>query len=178
MTQPRVPGDDSPDALDLPCGETLDPRSVDLGMREYACACGDEHAVVLDVHPPSRFFPESFVEVLRETIDTDDQFEAFGTPHLLGIAMEEFPESFAVHEAEEDGRVGYALCWVSTFDARRLHEIIVELVLELMDHAVSHADDDAAISQFESQLMEFDVETFVETYRAQRDFDADGARPA
>jgi len=177
MPTPRVPGDDGRGQLELPCGETLDPRAVDLGMREHACPCGDRHAVVLDVHPPSRFFPESFVDVLRETIATDDEFDAFGTPHLLGIAMEEFPESIAVHDAEDDGAVGYALLWVSTFDARRLHEILVELVVELMDHAVSHADDEDAITAFESQLAEFDVDAFVEAYRRERDFDSGGGRP-
>ncbi|AGB16902.1 hypothetical protein Halru_2317 [Halovivax ruber XH-70] len=171
MTTPRVPGDDGRESLELPCGETLDHRAVDLGLREHTCPCGERHAVVLDVHPPSRFFPEPFVDVLRETIGTDDDFEAFGTPHLLGITMEEFPESIVVHDAEEDGAVGYSLLWVSTFDARRLHEIIVELVVELMDHAVSHADDDSVIAEFESQLAEFDVKTFVDAYRDERNVD-------
>ncbi|WP_247729430.1 DUF5815 family protein [Halovivax limisalsi] len=175
MSQPRVPGDE-PDGLELPCGETLDPGAVDLGMREYRCPCGQRHAVVLDVHPPTRFFPSSFVDVLRETIEPEDDFEAFGTPHLLGIVLEEFPDRVAVHDAEGDGGVGYAMLWVTDFDARRLHEIVVELVVELMDHAVSHADDDATIAQFETQLAQFDVETFVEEYRGIRDFDSPGDR--
>ncbi|MFC3957968.1 DUF5815 family protein [Halovivax cerinus] len=177
MTTPRVPGDGGRGQLELPCGEPLDPRAVDLGMREHACPCGDRHAVVLDVHPPSRFFPESFVDVLRETIEPADEFDAFGTPHLLGIVMEEFPESIAVHDAEDDGSVGYAMLWVTTFDARRLHEIVVELVVELMDHAVSHADDDAIVREFESQLDGFDVAAFVEEYRAVRNVDSRGDRP-
>lgn len=173
MTEPRVPGDGgTPESLTLACGETVDPRAIDLGMREYRCSCGGTHAVVLDVHPPSRFFPESFVDVLRETIDTADEFDSFGTPHLLGIVLEEFPEAVVVHEAEGDGAVGYALLWVTDFDARRLHEIIVELVVELMDHAVSHADDDATVTEFESQLAEFDVEAFVEEYRRVRNVDS------
>ena len=173
MTEPRVPGDDRR-RLSLPCGESIDPHRIDLGMREFRCDCGQTHAVVLDVHPPARFFPESFVEVLRETIDTADEFEEFGTPHLLAIAMEEFPEAIVSHDAGDDGTVGYALCWIADFDARRLHEIVVELVVELMDHAVSHADDDAAVADFEAQLADFDVEAFVEEYRSIRDFDRGG----
>ncbi len=147
-------------------------------MRDYRCSCGETHAVVLDVHPPSRFLPESLVDVLRETVDTADEFDEFGTPHLMGIAMEEFPEAVVVHDAGDDGTVGYALLWVADFDSRRLHEIVVELVVELMDHAVSHADDADAVASFESQLAEFDVEAFVEEYRRVRDFESAGDRPA
>ncbi|WP_254863741.1 DUF5815 family protein [Halovivax gelatinilyticus] len=178
MTEPRIPGEGAgPERLELPCGESLDPRSIDLGMREYRCSCGEAHAVVQDVHPPSRFFPESFVEVLRELIETADDFETFGTPHVLGIVLEEFPEAVVVHNAEGDGTVGYALLWVCDFDSRRLHEIVVELVVELMDHAVSHAEDESAISEFESQLERFDVEAFVEEYRRVRDVDSPHDRP-
>jgi hypothetical protein len=42
-----------------------------------------------------------------------------------------------------------------------------------MEHAVSHADDDAAIQEFERQMVEFDVSAFVDQYRAERDLDAD-----
>ncbi|MCU4926342.1 DUF5815 family protein [Halobacteria archaeon AArc-dxtr1] len=174
MAAPRVPGDR--DELDLPCGTTIDPHDVDLGMREYRCSCGQTHAVVTDVHPPSRFFPESFVDVLRETIETDDEFDAFGTPHLMGVAMEEFPEAVAVYDAADDGSVGYTLLWVTDFEARRLHEIVVELVVELMEHAMSHADDDDALSEFESHMLEFDVSAFVEEYRQARDFESEHDR--
>ncbi|WP_265108738.1 DUF5815 family protein [Halosolutus halophilus] len=176
MAEPRVPGPRD-DELELPCGETLDPHAIDLGMREYTCSCGDVHAVVTDVHPPSRFFPESLVAVLQETIDTADEFEEFGTPHLMGVVMEEFPEKVAVHDASDDGAVGYAMLWATDFDSRRLHEIVVELVVELMEHAISHAEDDAAITEFESQMLEFDVSEFVEQYRRRREFETEHDRP-
>ncbi|QLG49190.1 DUF5815 family protein [Natrinema halophilum] len=177
MAAPRVPGSGGGDRLELPCGEFVDPHEIDLGMREYDCSCGDTHAVVTDVHPPSRFFPESLVAVLQETIDTDDEFGAFGTPHLLGVVLEEFPERIAVYDASGDGAVGYALLWIADFDSRRLHEIIVELVVELMEHAISHAENDAAVSEFESHMLEFDVSEFVDQYRRQRDFESEHDRP-
>ncbi|MXV64513.1 hypothetical protein GS429_21050 [Natronorubrum sp. JWXQ-INN-674] len=174
MAEPRVPGSDSGDRiLELPCGNTLDPHEVDLGMREYSCSCGNSHAVVTDVHPPSRFFPESLVTVLQETIDTDDEFDEFGTPHLLGIVLEEFSEAVVTYDGSDDGAVGYAMLWVTDFDSRRLHEIIVELVVELMEHAISHAEDDDAVTDFESQMLEFDVGEFVDQYRRQRDFESE-----
>lgn len=176
MAQPRVPGDDDR-SLELPCGERVDPREFDLGMREYACADGHRHAVVMDVHPPSRFFPESLVSILREMIEPADEFDEFGTPHLMGIVLEEFPEEVAVYDAGDDGTVGYAMAWVTAFDSRRLHEVIVELVVELMEHAVSHADDDEAISQFERQMLEFDITAFVDEYRSVRDFETEHDRP-
>ncbi|MFC4248174.1 DUF5815 family protein [Natribaculum luteum] len=176
MAEPRVPGDDR-QTLELPCGESLDPREIDLGMREYACSCGDRHAVVMDVHPPSRFFPESLVAVLRETVETADDFDEFGTPHLLGVVMEEFPERVVSYDATEDGTVGYAMLWITDFDSRRLHEIVVELVVELMEHAVSHAEDETAVTEFESQMLEFDVEAFVDEYRQVRDFETEHDRP-
>ena len=149
MAQPQVPGDGG-ETLALPCGESRSTRSLDLGMREFACGCGDRHAVVMDVHPPERFVPDFLVEVLREAIETtSEEMPEFGTAHLLGIV------------------------WVSDFDARRLHEIVVELVVELMEHAVSHADDDAAVSEFERRMLEFDVSEFVEAYRAERDLSED-----
>ena len=173
MAEPRVPGPADERRVELPCGKSIDPHDIDLGMYEYRCSCGDAHAVVIDPHPPSRFFPESLVAVLQETIETDDEFDRFGTPHLMGIVMEEFPEKVVVHEAGEDGAVGYAVAWITDFDSRRLHEIVVELVVELMEHAISHADDDEAISEFETQMLEFDVAEFVEQYRAQRDFESE-----
>jgi hypothetical protein len=155
MAEPRVPGGDE-DALALSCGERIDPHTLDMGLREVSCDCGERHAVVLDVHPPSRFVPESLVAILRETVEPADDFEQFGTAHLLGMAMEEFPEEVAVEDASDDGEVGYALVWVTSFDSRRLHEVVVELVVELMEHAVSHAAEGDA---------------FVEQYRRERDFD-------
>ncbi len=174
MAEPRVPGDDKP-RLELPSGTTINPRDLDLGMREYV-ESGERYAVVMDIHPPSRFFPESFVEVLRELVETADDFEQFGTPHLMGIVLEEFPEQVAVYDGSDDGTVGYSMVWVTEFDARRLHEIIVELVVELMEHAISHADDDDAIAEFESQMLAFDVAEFVEAYRSAREFESEHDR--
>lgn len=158
--------------LELPCGETVSLRALDLGMREFECDCGETHAVVMDVHPPDRFLPEFLVEVLEEAVEsTSEEMPDFGTPHLLGIVLEEFPEQVASADASEDQDVGYALVWVTQFDSRRLHEIIVELVIELMEHAVSHAEDETAMTEFEQQMLEFDVSEFVDQYRAQRDID-------
>lgn len=178
MTEPRVPGTDpgETDRLTLPCGESVDPHELDLGVREFDCDCGESHAVVMDVHPPTRFVPEFLVETLRQTTETADEFDAFGTPHLLAITMEEFPEQIVSHDASEDGSVGYALLWVAAFDARRLHEIIVELLIELMEHAVSHGDDEV-LTEFERQMLQFDVETFVDKYRQQREFEDEHDQP-
>jgi hypothetical protein len=169
MAEPRVPGGRGAE-LDLPCGESVNVHDLDMGMREYDCACGASHAVVTDVHPPSRFVPEFLVEVLRQTIDTDDDLGEFGTPHVMGVVLEEFPDEVASQNAEDDQDVGYALVWVTGFDSRRLHEIVVELLVELMEHAVSHAEDDSAMTQFEEEMLNFDVEAFVEQYRRERDF--------
>jgi len=128
----------------------------------------------MDVHPPERFLPEFLVDLLRETVETSsEEMPEFDTPHLLGVVLEEFPEQVAVADLSDEGDVGYALLWVSDFDSRRLHEVVVELVIELMEHAVSHADDDTAIQEFERQMLEFDVSAFVDQYRAERDLDAD-----
>jgi hypothetical protein len=176
MPEPRVPGGPGAD-LELPCGETKSLRDLDMGMREFECACGNAHAVVMDVHPPDRFVPEFLVDVLREAIETSsEEMPEFGTPHLMGIVLEEFPEQVVSEDASEDQDVGYSMVWVSDFDSRRLHEIVVELVVELMEHAVSHAEDQSAMQEFESQMHEFDVGAFVEQYRAERDLDADAYR--
>lgn len=171
MADPRVPGDDR-GQLELHCGETVHAHQLDMGMREFDCDCGDVHAVVVDVHPVSRFVPESIGDVLRETIETDDEFPEFGIAHVMGVVMEEFPDEVAVADVSEDGSVGYALVWVTDFDSRRLHEIVVELLVELMEHAVSHADETTA-SEFEAQMLDFDVEAFVDEYRQQRDFESE-----
>jgi hypothetical protein len=170
MAEPRVPGGD-PAALELPCGRTVPVAELDMGLREYSCGCGGTHAVVMDVHPLSRWVPESIVEVLRATVETADEWGEFGSLHLMGIVMEEFPEEVASVDVSEDGSVGYTMVWMTGFDSRRLHEVVVELLVELMEHAISHAPDDSAASRFEEQMLEFDVERFVEAYRRERDFE-------
>lgn len=175
MASPRVPGQDT--QLTLPCGEEIAVQRLDMGLREFECECGDTHAVVTDVHPPTRFLPEFLIESLEEVIETADDFDSFGTPHLLGQVLEEFPEQVAVGDVSNDGDIGYAIVWVTAFDARQLHEVIVDLVLELMDHAMSHSDDNEASTTFEANLQEFDVETFVEQYREQRNVETDETAP-
>ena len=76
-------------------------------------------------------------------------------------------------DASDNGDVGYAMVWVTEFDSRRLHAVIVELVVELMEHAVSHADDTEALTTFERSMTEFDVDEFVDQYRAERDLEAE-----
>lgn len=171
MAEPRVPGSREP--VSLPCGERIEVHEVDMGMREFVCDCGETHAVVTDVHPPERFLPEFMVDVLREVVDVTDEFGAFGTPHLMASVREEYPETVTVADASDDGTVGYALLWVTDFDARRLHEVVVELVVELMEHAMSHSGDDDAMAAFEAEMLEFDVAAFVDQYRAERDLTAD-----
>ncbi len=170
MSTPRVP-DGPTDDLTLPCGHAIGIDNLDMGMREFSCPCGDDHAVVMDIHPLSRWVPEEVASVLRETIVPDDEYDEFGTIHLMAIVREEFPERVVDYDASEDPTVGYALCWVSDHSARRLHEIIVELLIELMDHAVSHAEDDAVKTTFSDQLASFNVASFVTLYRDQRDFE-------
>ncbi len=175
MAEPHIPGG-AAGSLELPCGESVSIHELDMGMRDLACACGDKHAVVVDVHPVSRFVPESIVAVLQETIETEDSFPEFGMPHVMGMVMEEFPEAVVTQDVSEDGGVGYALVWVTDFDSRRLHTIVVELLVELMEHAASHGDADVA-TEFEDQMMDFDVEAFVDAYRDQRDFESDVDTP-
>lgn len=66
MAEPRVPGGRG-EELDLPCGERKRVYELDMGLREFACDCGETHAVVVDVHPLSRFVPEFLVETNRES---------------------------------------------------------------------------------------------------------------
>ncbi|WP_276298847.1 DUF5815 family protein [Halorussus lipolyticus] len=169
MAEPRVPGGRGA-KLELPCGESVHVHDLDMGMREYDCDCGDNHAVVTDVHPPSRFVPEFLVNVLRETVETDDDLGEFGTAHIMGVVLEEFPGEVVSENVEDDQDVGYALVWLTDFDSRRLHEIVVELIVELMEHAVSHAENDDAMTEFEEEMLDFDVSEFVEQYRSERDF--------
>ncbi|WP_255195425.1 DUF5815 family protein [Halorarius litoreus] len=177
MPEPRVPGGRG-EQLELPCGETKSTHDLDMGMREFACDCGERHAVVVDVHPLSRFVPEFLVDTLRATVDTADDSPEFSTTHLMGIVLEEFPEKVVGADTSDDGVVGYAMVWVSEFDSRRLHEIAVELIVELMEHAISHAESDDAMSQFEEQMLQFDVSAFVEEYRRERDFETEHDTPA
>lgn len=172
MAEPRVPGGRGPE-LALPCGERLAVHDIDLGMREVTCACGARHAVVVDAHPLGRFVPEFLASALRETVDTADDESTFGTLHLMGMVLEEFPELVVSEDVSEDGVVGYAMVWVTDFDARRLHEVVVELVVELMEHAVSHAEDEDAVAEFEDHMRRFDVEAFVDQYRQERDFESE-----
>ncbi|MFC6835016.1 DUF5815 family protein [Halomarina ordinaria] len=176
MSEPRVPGGRGGE-LSLPCGRSVSVHDLDMGMREFACPCGGTHAVVMDMHPLSRWVPEDLVAVLRETVGTTTG-ESFDTVHVMGMVLEEFPEAVASEDTSEDGHVGFALVWVTDFDSRRLHEVVVELLVELMEHAVSHASDESAMTEFERQMLEFDVGAFVEQYRAQRDFDDEFDRPA
>lgn len=172
MVEPRVPGD-ADSEITLPCGEHVGIPEVDLGMREYPCACGERHGVVMDVHPPERFLPAFLVEVLQEFIEPADELPSFGTTHLMGLVIEEFPEEIVVADTSGDGSVGYAMVWITSFDAETLHRVVVELVLELMDHAISHAEDTEAIDEFGARLDEFDIDAFVEQYREEREFSAD-----
>ena len=88
MAMPGVPGERGDrDVIALPCGESVHITALDMGLRELNCACGDTHAVVVDAHPISRFIPESIVEVLVESIETNDDFPAFGTPHVMGMVL-------------------------------------------------------------------------------------------
>jgi hypothetical protein len=169
MAEPRVPGA-SECELELPCGERIDVRALDMGLREYDCDCGAAHAVVMDMHPLSRFVPEELVRTLETTVETAEG-DAFGTMHLMGMTIEEFPDRVASADTSENGDVGFALVWAAEFDARRLHEVVVELVVELMDHAVSHAEDDEMAAAFEEQMLEFDIGVFVDQYRAERNFE-------
>ncbi|WP_254535383.1 DUF5815 family protein [Halomarina litorea] len=175
MAEPRVPGG-SPRELSLPCGRTVDLHDLDMGMRDYECPCGERHAVVMDMHPLSRWVPEDLVAVLREAVDTTTESE-FDTMHVMGMVLEEFPEQVVSVDASEDGHVGFALVWAADFDSRRLHEVVVELLVELMEHAVSHASDDGAMTEFEEQMLQFDVREFVDQYRDQRDFADEFDRP-
>ena len=176
MSEPTVPGGDS-DTLTCPNGSSLSVGQFDMGMRELACPCGATHAVVMDVHPLARWIPEAVERILIETIETTDEYNQFGTMHLMGLVVEEFPDETRVYDASDDPTVGYALLWVSAFDAIELHRIIVELLVELMDHAIGHSDDPAVISSFEDSLSAFDIDAFVEDYRAQRDFSDEFDQP-
>jgi len=176
MAEPGVPGAD--ESLALPCGERVHPYDLDLGMRAYDCACGHTHGVVTDAHPLARFVPEMLVDTLHEVVETDDEFDRFTTAHALAMVHEEFPDRVARADCADDGQVGYALVWVTDLTPRELHAVVVELLVELMDHAVGHAENETATREFEQQLAQFDVERFVDAYREQRDFEDEFDTPA
>ena len=177
MTESGVPGGRT-ESLELPCGEERSVHELDMGLREFECACGKTHAVVMDMHPLSRWVPEFLVEILEETVEpAEEEYDRFTTAHVMGIVMEEVPEDVAVADTSEDGNVGYALVWVTDFDSRELHEVVVELIVELMDHAVSHAEDDAVVDEFEQEMLDFDVGEFVDQYRAQRNWETEHDSP-
>lgn len=163
--------------VELPCGQTVAAWEIDLGLRELVCPCGDRHAVVVDGHPPTRFLPEELINALRSVTQTADSFDQFDTPHLIGLIIEHEPAAVTTIEAEDIGEVGYAMAWITTFDAVSLHERIVTEVLELMDHAMSHAGDTDR-AEFEAYLQQFDVETFVTEYRDRREFTGPSDSPA
>ncbi|MFB6110332.1 MAG: DUF5815 family protein [Halodesulfurarchaeum sp.] len=176
--QPGVPSDESDAVIELPCGERKAVADLDLGMREFDCPCGGTHAVVLDPHPPTRFLPESVTESLAGTVETTGtDAEEFGMASLMGLVMETHPDRIAAHDAAEDGTTGFAIAWIADFDARRLHEIVVEAVIDLMAEAVSEAGDDSAVAAFTEHRSAFDVDEFVAEYRSVRNFDDEFDEP-
>jgi len=122
MAEPRVP-DREMATITLPCERTIGVHDLDMGLRDFECSCGDRHAVVMDVHPLSRWVPESIVDILRVTVDTSDEWDEFGTVHLMGMVLEEIPEAVTSADLSEDGSVGYTMIWTTEFESQRLHEI-------------------------------------------------------
>jgi hypothetical protein len=49
--------------------------------------------------------------------------------------------------------------------------MIVELIIEIMEHAVSHSKNEISIQEFEKQMLSFNISEFVEKYREERDLD-------
>lgn len=176
--QPGVPAKPSGEPIELPCGETITADDLDLGLREFQCDCGETHGVVMDPHPPSRFLPASVTDVLAETLRAEGtESTEFGTIPLMGLVMDAHPEHIVAHDATEDGTTGFAVAWIADFDARHLHEIVVETVLDIMAKAVTAAGDDSVTSAFTEHRAAFDVEDFVEEYREVRDFDDEFDEP-
>lgn len=175
MANPGIPGDNRR-IIDLPCHKSVAVETIDLGMRELQCECGSTHAVVVDAHPLSRFLPESTVSVLREVIEPNDSFPELGTVHVMGMVLEEYPDSTVTVDTSDNGSVGYSLLWITTFDSRELHERIVSLLLEVMEHAVSHGTADDAM-HFNDLRQSFNVEEFVSEYREIREFDSEFDQP-
>ncbi|MFB6188105.1 MAG: DUF5815 family protein [Halobacteriaceae archaeon] len=180
MSDPRVPGS-TEGKTELPCGKSIDViQDVDMGLREYECPCGNAHAIVMDVHPLSRFIPEEIVTILQESIEPadTDAHDEFGIVHLMGMVQEEFPTKTISVDTSENSSVGYTVVWISDFSATRLHEVIIELIIELMEHAVSHGENSTAQSEFDQQIDKFEIEAFVAQYRDERDFDDKYDNPA
>lgn len=178
MADPGVPDSGPSTNMDLPCGETVSTDELDLGMREYPCSCGDSHAVVMDPHPLSRFIPESIAETLQAVLEpTHEEFDEFETTHLMGILMEEYPDMIVAADTSGDGSVGYAVVWVAEVDAQEFHRNVVEEILGLMERAVSHTEDETAMTAFEADRLEFDVDSFVAEYRDRRDFEDEFDEP-
>jgi hypothetical protein len=167
---PHVPGKQA-STVDVPGTDRSIPvRELDMGMRETTID-GETYAVVVDVHPLTRFLPPEIVDTLEATIEPGDESDRFGIHHLMASVGERHPEAVSMADVSDNGEVGYALVWLVAHDSHTLHEMVVELVLELMEHAVGHAEDESVQEAFESYREEFDVETFVEQYRSQRDFE-------
>lgn len=175
MSQPTDPTAGS--GIELPCGEVVDRSALDMGMREFPCGCGSTHAVVMDVHPLGRWIPDQVGDVLRATIEPTDEYDRFETIHVMGLVLEEYPGAVTASDASDDPAVGYALVWITDFDARELHRIVVELLIELMDHVIGHSEDADIRTEFDTQLADFDVESFVDEYRDQRDLSDPHDRP-
>ena len=85
----------------LPCGVSIDPHRIDLGMRELKCECGEIHGVVTDVNPLTRFLPEFLVDSLGEIIEDADseKWGEFGMTHVMGLVMEDFSEEVVFFDA-------------------------------------------------------------------------------
>ncbi|MFW6383941.1 MAG: DUF5815 family protein [Halodesulfurarchaeum sp.] len=176
--QPGVPDDPEGGAIDLPCGETITADELDLGMREFECACGGTHAVVMDPHPPTRFLPTEVAEDLAATVTpAGTEVEEFGTVALMGLVMDALDEEIVAYDAAEDGTTGFAVAWIATSDARELHKGVVESVLSVMAEAVTDAGDAEAEAAFAEHRAAFDVEAFVDEYRAVRDFEDEFDEP-
>lgn len=156
--------------IELPCGEQTTVGELDLGQREIDCTCGDRHAVVYDVNPPSRFLPPTVVETLEETIEPADEFETFETAHLMGQVIEAYPDQVTTYNAGADSSVGFGIVWITSFDAQTLHEIVVRQTLALMETAISD-EQSTAYEQFQTAKEQFDVVEFTKQYRTQRDYE-------
>jgi len=170
MSVPGVPTDDDPE-LELPCGETVDVREFDLNTSEIDCECGEAHGVVYDTDPLTRFIPEQMAHTLEETVKPRETDHTFGTLHAMGMLADEVPQTVASTDASEMGEVGFNYVWVSDFTAREVHVLLVQLLVDLMDHAVDQVGDDSIKSAFAERLDGLDVEEFVDEYRTQRSFD-------
>jgi hypothetical protein len=157
----------------LSCGVTINSHEIDLGMRELKCECGNLHAVVTDVNPLTRFLPDFLVNSLAQVIEVVDseRWGGFGMAHIMGLVIEECPEEVTFFDSKEDGYLGYSALWITEFNSFKLHEMIVELIIEIMEHAVSHSKNEISIQEFEKQMLSFNISEFVEKYREERDLD-------